>query len=100
MLHLQKVVGGPLNVLADVVAVCRTIKKRSQDEHVQRALQEIGALRCLSGHGRRSTLTQMLMVDNRPSVVNGGRGPGIQAKVRAALLYNFRKIPRDLRLCL
>ena len=41
MLHLQEFVGGPLNVLADLVTVRRPIKKRSQDEHVECALEQI-----------------------------------------------------------
>ena len=34
VLHLQKVVCGPLNVLADLVAVRRTIKKCPKHEHI------------------------------------------------------------------
>ena len=57
MLHLQEIVCGPLNVLANLVPISRPMKKRSQDKHVQRALQQICPLLCLFlGHGRRSTL--------------------------------------------
>jgi hypothetical protein len=56
MLHLQKVVRRPLDMLADVVSVSGTIEQRPQNEHIQRALQQIGALLCLFRHGRQSTL--------------------------------------------
>ena len=56
MLHLQEIIGGPLDVLTDLMAVCRAIEKCAQDEHVQRALEQICALLCLLSHGRRSTL--------------------------------------------
>jgi hypothetical protein len=36
--------------------VSRTVEERAQDEHVESALQKVGALLCLFGHGRRSTL--------------------------------------------
>jgi hypothetical protein len=72
VLHLQKLVRGPLNVLADLVTVSRSVKKRSQDEHVKRALQNARALLlCLLRHRRRSTLDFASMVDARPSLVNG-----------------------------
>ena len=41
MLHLQEFVRGPLNVLADLVTMSRSIKKRPQDEHVQGSLGEV-----------------------------------------------------------
>jgi hypothetical protein len=56
VLHLQKVVRGPLNVFSDLVTVSGTVKKSAQDKHVQRALKQIRALRFLFCHGRRSTL--------------------------------------------
>src|SRR5215468_11184971 len=46
---------GSLNVLADFVTVGRSIKKRSQDQHVECSLKKIRALRRLLLHGRRST---------------------------------------------
>jgi hypothetical protein len=58
VLHLKKIVCGPLNVFADLVAMPRPIKKRSQDQHVKRALQQIRPLLYLLCHGRRSTLNQ------------------------------------------
>jgi hypothetical protein len=57
VLHLQKLVRGPLNVLADLMAMSRSIKKRPQDEHVKRALEKARALwLCLLRHRRQSTL--------------------------------------------
>jgi hypothetical protein len=38
MLHLEKIIRGSLNMLADLVAVSRTIKKSSQYQHVKSAL--------------------------------------------------------------
>ena len=75
MLQLQEIIGGPLNVFANLMAMCRPIKKRPQHEHIQRALQQIRALRCLLfAHGRRSTLTENPMVDVRLSNVKQSRG--------------------------
>jgi hypothetical protein len=72
VLHLQEIVGGPLDVFADLVTVRRSIQKCSKDEHVQRALQQIRALLCLVLHHRRhSTLDMPVMVGVRPSTVNG-----------------------------
>ena len=56
MLHLEEIIGGPLYVLADVMAMRRAIEKGAQDEHVQRALKQICARLYLFDHGRRSTL--------------------------------------------
>ena len=71
MLHLQKIVGGALDVLADLVAVRVPVQQGPQDEHVERALQQVGALFCfLFCHGRQSTLNLTLMVDIRLSRVN------------------------------
>ena len=72
MLHLQEIVRGPLNVLPDLVAMSGTIKQGPQDEHVQRALEQIRALLCLFCHRRRSTLGDSLMVDIRLSIVKDG----------------------------
>jgi|HubBroStandDraft_6_1064221.scaffolds.fasta_scaffold110655_2 hypothetical protein len=55
MLHLQDIIRGPLCACRSD-GVRRTIEKRAQDEHVQRALEQICALLCLLSHGRRSTL--------------------------------------------
>ena len=43
VLHLQKIVCGPLNVLANLVTVSRSVKKRPQDKHVESALKKIRA---------------------------------------------------------
>ena len=57
MLHLEKIVRRPLDILADLVPVHRPVQQRSQNQHVQRALQQIRALSCRSYcHGRYSTL--------------------------------------------
>jgi hypothetical protein len=55
VLHLEKVVGGSLNVLADVMTVSWPVKQGTQDQHVKSALQQVGFLRCRLCHGRRST---------------------------------------------
>src|SRR5207253_4732763 len=55
MLHLKEVVGGPLNMLANLMTMRRTIKKCSQDEHVQGSLEYIRALQPMLGHGRYPT---------------------------------------------
>jgi hypothetical protein len=46
-------------MLADLVAVSGTIKKRSQYQHVERAWKKIGALWALLCHRRRSTLDSL-----------------------------------------
>jgi hypothetical protein len=56
VLHLEKIIRGPLNMFADLVSVRRTIKKSSQDQHVKGALKKVRALRCLFSHGRHSTI--------------------------------------------
>jgi hypothetical protein len=56
MLRLQKIIGGSLNVLADLMPVRPTIEKGSQDEHIQRALEKVRSLLRLLLHGRISTL--------------------------------------------
>src|SRR6202041_2797764 len=67
VLHLQKIVGGPLNVLADLMAMSRSIEKRSQDEHVKSALEKARALLlCLLRHKRQSTLN---LADGRCSTI-------------------------------
>lgn len=71
MLHLQKIVRAPLNVFADLASMSRAIKKSPQDEHVQRALQEIRALLYLFGHRRHSTIDIGAIVDIRLSICQG-----------------------------
>src|SRR3984893_5811390 len=55
MLHLKEVIGGPLNMLANLMTMRWTIKKCSQDEHVQGSLEYIRALPRTLGHGRHPT---------------------------------------------
>jgi hypothetical protein len=55
VLHLEKIVGCSLNVLANLMSMGRSIEERPQDEHVERALEQARSLLCLFGHGRRST---------------------------------------------
>ena len=70
VLHLQKMVRGPLNVLADLMAVSGSIEQRSQDQHVKSALEKARALWLyLLRHRRQSTLNLVGMVDARPSPV-------------------------------
>jgi hypothetical protein len=56
VLHLQNIVCGPLNVLADRMAVSRSTKKRPQDELVKTALKKTDTLLFQICHGRQSTL--------------------------------------------
>jgi hypothetical protein len=58
MLHLQEIVRCPLNMFPDLMAVSRSVKERSQDEHVKRALQKSRAFWCFT-HGRHSTLIRI-----------------------------------------
>ena len=69
MLHLQELIRSPLNVLPDLVTVGGSIKKRPQDEHVKRSLEEPDALLRLLRHRRHSTLNLAMMVDTRLSMV-------------------------------
>jgi hypothetical protein len=56
VLHLEEIIRGPLYVLPDLVAMSRTVKKSSQDQHVKGALKKVRAFRHLSGHRRHSTI--------------------------------------------
>jgi hypothetical protein len=67
MLHLQEIVGGPLDMLADLVAMRGAIQKGPQDEHVQRALEKSVSF----FHGRLPTLDLKAMVDIRLWIVKG-----------------------------
>jgi hypothetical protein len=59
VLHLQKIVGCPLDVLSNLMAMRWTVEQRTQNEHVERTLQKIGA-RFVGLAGRRhSTLDGM-----------------------------------------
>jgi hypothetical protein len=62
MLHLKKVVCGSLNVLADLVAVRRTVQECPKNEHIQRALEKVRACGVCFG-----------MEDIRPLVEINGR---------------------------
>lgn len=44
MLNLQDLLGGALDVLRDLMPVRRTKKQGSQDEHVERALEQLDPL--------------------------------------------------------
>jgi hypothetical protein len=56
VLHLEKIIGCFLDVLADLVTVSGPIEKGSQDKHVKGALQQIRPLLRLLYQGRHSTL--------------------------------------------
>jgi len=43
VLHLEKIIPGPLNMFADLMAVGGTIKKSSQEQHVKSALKKVRA---------------------------------------------------------
>ena len=58
VLHLEKVVGGALDVLADMVAVGGAVEESAEDEHVQGALEEVGSRLGFFSHGRHSTLNE------------------------------------------
>ena len=58
-------------MLADLMAMSRSMEKRSQDEHVKRSLEEPYPLLYEFRHGRYSTLNLKSMVDFRLSIVNG-----------------------------
>jgi hypothetical protein len=66
VLHLQKIACGPLNVLADLMAVSRSMKKRPQDEHVKSALKQTNTL--LFQICTEDSLPSMMRVDARPSL--------------------------------
>jgi hypothetical protein len=69
VLHLQEFIRGPLNVLANLMAVSRSIEKRPQDKHVERSLEEPDPLLRLFLHRRQSALELIMMVDIRLLVV-------------------------------
>jgi hypothetical protein len=66
-------------VLPDLVTMRRSVKKRPQDEHVKRSLEEPDPLLCLFHHRRHSTLASEVMVDNRLSIVKGAAESGFSA---------------------
>jgi hypothetical protein len=60
VLHLEKIIRGPLNMFADLMAVSRTIEKSSQDQHVEGALKKVRAFWSLFSHRRHSTINWTL----------------------------------------
>jgi hypothetical protein len=56
VLHLQKFIRRPLNVLPDLVTMSRPIEKGSQDEHIERSLEEPDPLLRSLFHRRHSAL--------------------------------------------
>ena len=66
MLDLQDVNAGALDVFGNLMAVGRAKQEGTQNEHIERALQELGAVGSVFGRhdGRHSTLPR---VDALPS---------------------------------
>jgi hypothetical protein len=58
VLHLQKFVGGSLNMFSDWMTVRGPIKQRPQDQLVQRALQDRRSRQCLFLDRRHATLDE------------------------------------------
>jgi hypothetical protein len=56
VLHLQKIIRCPLNMLADLMPMRGTIEERPENEHIQGALENCHTLLCLSCGGSHSTL--------------------------------------------
>ena len=69
MLRLKEFIRGPLNVFPDLVPVGGPVKKRPQDKHVERSLEEPDPLLRVFLHRRHSALDLAMMVDIRLSVV-------------------------------
>jgi hypothetical protein len=60
MLQFQNVVGRPLNVLGDFVAMRSPEEQRAQDQHVERALKQLGSIVVFAHrHGSHSTLKRV-----------------------------------------
>ncbi len=74
MLHLEELVCRSLNVLADLMAVSGSIKKRPQNEHVQSSLEKSDPMLCMFHHGRNPTVTLAGIVDTRLSNVKEHSG--------------------------
>jgi hypothetical protein len=83
VLHLEKIVRRPLDILADLVPVHRPIQQRSQNQHVQRALQQIGGWRHLSP--RRSTTGCRTVLSN----VKGSTDSAVWDSLRIVSLEEF-----------
>jgi hypothetical protein len=75
MLNLQHIVGGALNVPSDLTAMTRAKQQRSQDQHIERPLQEGDTIRRWLGHGvsRMSTITIADTLLSKCSVVEDPR---------------------------
>ena len=71
MLHLQEVIRGSLKVLAYLMAVDRTAKKSSQDEHVESSLKYIGTSGRVLCHRIYSNLQEY---DGRDSTLDLSKG--------------------------
>lgn len=68
VLHLQEIVRGPLDALADMMAMSGAIQKRAEDQHIQGALEQLRPLLFfLSGHGRHSILGSSGRISNGDS---------------------------------
>ena len=104
VLHLEKIIRGPLNMLADLVTVSRTIKKGFlQDQHVRGALEERFArsgvclvmedIRLSIGqNGRHSTISSQEMTCPLMAAVGRQRFPCLRSQVMAKLLGCNSKI--------
>src|SRR6202043_1892398 len=68
VLDLENVLCSPLDMLRDLMTVSRAKLQRSQDQHIQRALQQFKSVNRFGYHGvgRYSTLKQAQMVDALP----------------------------------
>ena len=56
MLHLQEAVRGRMNMLSDLRPMSGSMEECSQDEHLQRALENASSLLCLSLEDVRPSL--------------------------------------------
>lgn len=93
MLHLQEFICSSLNVLPDLMAVSWSIKKRPQDEHVERALKNSHSLLGLFRHRRHSTLDLAKMVGIRLSIVKELSG---RCTTNAARVISTNRSPNKL----
>jgi hypothetical protein len=93
VLHLQEVMRSPLNVLADLMTMSRSIQKRPQDEHVKGSLENSRPLLRLFRHRRHSTPNLAMMVDIRQSSVKEQRKGIFQRSRRGTAQLGYRFIP-------
>jgi hypothetical protein len=73
MLHLQEIIGGPLNMLANLMSVRRPMKQSPEDQHVESALEDRYPLFRPSFDRSHSTLDLRLMVGIRPWRCQAGK---------------------------